>query len=504
MTAIEPATALGQHTSLWMDTAPGPGFGRLDGERTADVCVVGGGIAGMTTALLAQRAGAEVVLVEAEEVAGGATGFTTAKVSSQHGTIYSDLRDKHDEETARLYGAAQEWAVSEVVRLAEQEGVDCDLARRDAYCVAMDDKQREQVQQEADAASRAGLPASFVQHPPVPFENRGAVRFTGQAEFHPRKYVLGLARLFVEGGGEIFEHSRAQAMRDGERPYVITERGMVHADHVVVATGMPFIDRSAAWARAFPYRSYALSARIDGSPPDGMYITAGSPTRSIRDHDGLLLIGGDGHHVGEGEPTDEHYRALAEWARKHWQVQEFLHRWSTQDYMPADRLPLIGKATPVSRNVWIATGFQKWGMTNGTVAGAILAETLQGREHPWARIFDPNRLHRGGLGKLAVENARVAAHLVGDRLRRGLRDAEDLRPGEGEIARYEGHRKACYRDEAGVLHAVSPTCTHLGCEVRFNDAERSWDCPCHGSRFDPDGRVLAGPATTPLEREPVQ
>jgi glycine/D-amino acid oxidase-like deaminating enzyme/nitrite reductase/ring-hydroxylating ferredoxin subunit len=504
MTAIGTASELGRPTSLWVDTDPGERHPRLDGEHTADVCVVGGGITGVTTALLAARSGAKVILVEADDIAGGATGFTTAKVTSQHGTIYSDLTARHGEDVARTYGAAQEWAIERIARFVDEDALDCDWRRRDHYVFAFDDQQREQIEEEARAAARAGLPAGLVEHPPLPFETRGAVRFTGQAEFHPCRYVHGLVRRLQAAGGEVYERSRAQAVRDGDAPHVITERGMVYAQHVVVTTGMPFVDRSAAWARAFPYRSYLMSARIEGSPPDGMFISAGSPTRSLRDHDGLLLVGGEGHHVGEGRPTIEHYRALAEWARRNFQVQSFEHRWSTQDYMPADRLPLIGRANPLAKRVWIATGFQKWGMTNGTVAAAILAEAVQGREHEWARTFDPNRLQRGGLTKLVTENARVAAHFVGDRLRRGIPEADELTPGEGAIARLDGQRKACFRDDDGTLHAVSPTCTHLGCEVRFNDAERSWDCPCHGSRFDPDGRVLEGPATTPLDREPVR
>jgi glycine/D-amino acid oxidase-like deaminating enzyme/nitrite reductase/ring-hydroxylating ferredoxin subunit len=478
-------------SSIWLETA-GPEFPRLDRDITADVAVIGGGIVGVTTALLLHEAGARVVLIEANRVGHGVTGHTTAKVSSQHGLRYASLRSQHGAQAARAYGAANEDALKWIAARVEADGLDCDFRRRAAYVYS---QKWSEIEDEARAASTAGLPASFVSSAPLPFETGPAVRFDDQAEFHAYKYLLGLvARL-----PEVYEHTHAVQVGDAVR----TPGGMITAGHTIVATHFPFPDRSLAFARVHPQRSYAITCRIAGEPPDGMFISADEPTRSVRGVGDLLLVGGEGHRPGAD--TSDRYRRLEAFAREHWDVRAVEHRWSSQDLMPADGLPLVGRLTPWEPKVLMATGFAKWGMTNGTAAAQLLADLVLGRETPYASLFDPRRLHlRAGATKLVTENAKVAAHFIGDRLRdRGGRDLTDLAPGEGGIVSHDGERVAGYRDEDGALIAVSATCTHLGCQVRFNDAERTWDCPCHGSRFAVDGSVLEGPAVHRLQRKPL-
>jgi Rieske Fe-S protein len=319
--------------------------------------------------------------------------------------------------------------------------------------------------------------------------------------------VLGLADLIEREGGTIYERTRAMKARDGEPVTVETNTGgRVVAGNLVVATLMPFLDRGLFFARAFATRSYVITATYDGPLQEGMLINPGSPLRSIRSvphGDGeLLMIGGEGHSTGASEAKPERYEKLAAYARRHWDVGRIMHRWSSQDYEPDDGVPFIGPINRFSKGIYVATGLKKWGITGGTVAAELLTDRIAGRENPDAAPFSSTRIKPIAEGpKFLSENARVPFHLVGDRIRdRPTRDIEDLEPGEGAIVSKDGSKVAGYRDGAGALHAVSTRCTHLGCQVRWNAAESTWDCPCHASRFDTDGEVLNGPAVDPLAR----
>ena len=497
--------------SVWIETGPAqPAFPELDGDVEVDVAVIGGGIVGITTALLLTEAGIRVALLEADRLIHGVTGFTTAKVTSQHGLIYNRLRSRFGIEGARTYGDANETALAWIAERVARDGIECDFRRRAAYAYASSPSERSKVEAEAEAAAEAGLPARMTETAPLPWAVHGAVRFDDQAEFHVRRYLLALVDALTAGGGRVFEHTRAVEVDSHQQPAVVkTAGGRVIADQVVVATHYPFLDRSLAFARVHPERSYAIVCRIAGTPPDGMLISAGSATRSIRavpvDGEELLLVGGEGHRTGTGGDTEERYRRLEEFAREHWDVRSVDYRWSAQDNTTVDEVAYVGRLSPREDRVFMATGFAKWGMTGGTAAALLLADLLPGHESPWASLFDPNRLTlRASAPRLVKENLQAGMRFVGDRLTKpGRRNAEELLPGEGAIARLNGERVAAYRDEDGTLHAVSPTCTHLGCQVSFNAAERTWDCPCHGSRFAPDGRVLEGPALHRLEHKPT-
>ncbi|HEX5146662.1 MAG TPA: FAD-dependent oxidoreductase [Conexibacter sp.] len=502
-----------KRTSVWVDSAPAPRLHpQLDGDVHADVAVLGGGIVGITTALLLAEAGASVVLVEAGRLAGGTSGYTTAKVSSQHGLIYESLRSAHGAETARRYGEANEAGLAWIAARVAGDAIDCDFRRRPSYAYVTSPEDRGQLEREARAAADAGLPASLVQETPLPFPVAAAVRFEHQAELHPRKYLFALAeRLDAIDGARVFERSHAVEVGAHQGRQVAKGPGWrVLAERVVVATHYPFLDRGLAFARLRPERSYAIACRIAGTPPEGMFISAAGPTRSLRgiplDGRELLLVGGEGHVTGTEPDTELRYERLEAFAREHWDVRAVEHRWSAQDPITPDKLPYVGRLAPRSDRVLMATGFAKWGITNGTAAALLLADLCLGREAAWADLYDPNRLTlRQSLPRLARENAGVAAHFVGDRLRHAeKRPLEDLRPGEGALVEHDGERVAAARDEDGTLHAVSARCTHLGCLVAWNAAERSWDCPCHGSRFAPDGTVLEGPAVHRLEAKPLE
>jgi glycine/D-amino acid oxidase-like deaminating enzyme/nitrite reductase/ring-hydroxylating ferredoxin subunit len=499
---------LGRHASLWLERAADARFPRFQGDGRYDVAVIGGGITGVTAALLLARAGRSVVLVDQHAIAGGTTGHSTAKVTSQHGINYLRLRLTLGEGAARTYASGQEAAKERIAAFVADENIDCDFRRRPAYVYASSSWQRRLVEREASAARSAGLPATFVERSdvPLPFGTHGAMRFDDQAEFDAARYVRGLARSLGQAGGELFEQTRARHVDEGDPCTVRLETGAIRADHVVVATLLPFLDRGGYFARAFPNRSYVICARTGGPPLGAMLINAGPPIRSLRDvpHEGgeLLMVGGEGHHVGSGKARPERYEQLAEFAHRHWDVREITHRWSTQDYSADDGVPYIGRLHPFSKRVWIATGFKKWGITGGTLAGMLIADGILGSENAWSRLFSTSRIRpHAEAPRFLLENARAGVRMVLDRVREhGGRASDDLAPGEGGIVSHDGRKVAGYRDEGGRLHAISTRCTHVGCQVAFNAAETTWDCPCHGSRFTVDGDILNGPATAPLER----
>jgi glycine/D-amino acid oxidase-like deaminating enzyme/nitrite reductase/ring-hydroxylating ferredoxin subunit len=496
----------GKAASLWLEEEPRTSYPGLREPVKVDVAVLGAGIAGVTTALLLKRAGLTVAVVEAGRVGGGVTGHTTAKVSSAHGLKYASLRSNFGAEGAAAYAQANEAAIARIAAWVDEDGIACDFRRKPALTYAEAEGDLGEVEREVEAAVDAGLPATFVADAGLPWPTAGAIRFEDQAEFHPYRYLLALAAKIPGGGSHLFESTAAVGIERGRPTTVRTKRGDLQAEHVVVATHFPLLDRGLYFARMSAERSYCIAARADGEIPEGMYLSTESPAHSLRSHpapDGgeYLLVGGESHKTGQGGSTADRYARLADWAGEHFAVRSVAFRWSTQDAMPADGMPFVGRYLPRSERLWVATGFQKWGMTNGTAAAQILTDAILGKDNPWAAAFDPSRLKARAAGpKLVKENLNVGLHFAADRAEDALttRKAADLAPGEGAIVRAGLGQAAVYRDADGELHAVSPTCTHLGCHVVFNDGERSWDCPCHGSRFGVDGEVLQGPAVEPL------
>ena len=494
-----------RNRSVWAGTTPETAFPALEGPVDVDVAVVGGGITGLTTAFLLKEAGATVALVEAGRVASGTTGYTTAKVTSLHGLSYAELLAAQGEEKARQYGAANQAAVGTVAGLVERLRIDCDFERQAAYTYTEDPERVGDVVAEVEAATRLGLPAGYVETSPLPYPIRAAVRFDDQAQFHPRRYCLALAEALPGGGCHLFEDTRAlDVAEEADRVTVRTDRGAVVAKRAVVATLLPFVDLGGFFAKTAPYRSYALAVRVGGDVPQGMHLGADEPTRSVRTvrfgdgHVGLVL-GGESHKVGQGGDTRAYYERLESWARERFAVASVDYRWSAQDYVPVDAVPYVGRS-PRRARTYVATGFKKWGMSNGTAAAMILADAVLGRDNPWAEVFDATRVDAAASAKeFVTENLDVGRHFVAGRVARLLApSAEELAPGDGHLVELSGEKVAAYRDPEGALHAVSATCTHLGCTVTWNAAETTWDCPCHGSRFTTEGRVLQGPAVEDL------
>ncbi|MEU3254305.1 FAD-dependent oxidoreductase [Streptomyces sp. NPDC006997] len=500
--------------SYWLDTLPpGDPAPPPDGDLTVDVAVVGAGIAGLSTAWELVRRGRGVAVLEADRIAAGVTGHTTAKLSAQHTLVYDRLRRTRGADGARLYARSQTEAIRYAAQTVAELGIDCDWEDTDAYTFARDPAQVPTLRAEATAAREAGLPAEFVTETALPFPVAGAVRVAEQAQFHPRKYLLGLADGIRRLGGQLYEGTRVVGLKEGEPCQLTTEAGArITADAVVVATHYPVFDRALLFTRLSPRRELVVAAPLDAArAPEGMYITPEENTRSVRtaphrDGERLLIVTGEHFTPGAGGDTEERFERLAEWAGRHFGPLTFTHRWATQDNDSTDSVPLVGPLHPGSRHVQVATGFGGWGLSGGIMAGRLLCDRITGRESPWGELYDPRRIASVMREAPAFlkHQADVARHFVGDRLPATTRPSpDDIAPGDGAVLHVGGHRCAVHRDADGTLRAVSARCTHLGCVVAFNRAEQAWECPCHGSRFAPDGSVLQGPAVRPLERRDI-
>ena len=500
-----PQTSAEKHLSFWIDTTPGTDYPPMSGDVSADVAILGGGITGLTAAVLLKRMGRTVVLIDARRVAEGISGHTTAKVTSQHKLIYDTLIKQHGEKKARLYAEANEVAIDRVETFVNEGEIDCDFRRLPAYVYAESADMLQQLRAETEAAQRVGLPASFVDEAPLPFPVEGAVRFDNQAQFHIRKYLLALAKEVPGDGSHLFENTRALDVSSGEPCTVATDKGFVTAQDVIVATHIPFTFQGEFWGKSYPQREYGIAARIGETVAvEGMSISAGSPTRSVRtasrDGETVLIVVGEPHKVGEETDTEKHYRNLEQWARERFGVTEFENRWSAQDYYSFDELPFVGNVGPGSEHVYVATAFRAWGLTNGTAAAVLLSDLINGSENEWAHLYDSTRAASLANKQALEEGLDQALHFVKDRLAGASVDTRHVAPGEGKVVGRPGDQTAVYRDPDSLVHAVSARCTHLGCIVAWNPAETSWDCPCHGSRFSVDGEVLQGPAVRDLEK----
>ena len=509
------AVAAEEGISVWAATQEMPAPPPLTGKPRVDVCVVGAGITGISTAYLLTREGRSVAVLERQPQLGGSeTRYTTAHLVTALDTSYRNLVQYHGEDGARQAAASHASAIDKIETIAREEGIACDFRRLDGYLFGAGERKDAKVlQQEFEAARAAGVPVEKVSTTRIAGVDLGpSIRFPNQAQFHPLKYLARLVEILRERRVKIFAKTEVTEVReedDGKLVRVIASDGAeVEAGHVVIATNTPFIDWVTMHTKQFPYRTYAIGMRVRESaefPPVLLWDTA-EPFHYVRTHHDpesgtILIVGGEDHKTGQADDARARYARLEAWARERFGsvAGEVAYRWSGQVIQSMDGLAFTGK-NPKSNHsrVVIHTGDSGNGMTHGTIAAMLLTDLIQGRSNEWADLYDPARKNLRAAKEFAAENLNVAAQYA-DWVTPGEAESEaEVAPGTGVVVRRGLQKIAVHRDDEGHIYERSAVCTHLGCIVAWNNAEKSWDCPCHGSRFSPQGAVLNGPANAPL------
>ena len=496
--------------SLWLKQSV-PSYPSLTENKTAEVGVIGGGIVGIITAYLLAKAGKKVTLIEARDILSGVTGNTTAKISAQHGLIYNELINTFGEKKARLYYEANRDGLNLIKDISESLSIECDFETRDASVFSTSSKGKKQIEKESQAYQKLLIDGTLTngQVDELPFETTAALTMPKQAQFHPVKFLAPLLKEIEKLGGEIYENTRAVKVCKGKMRVHLENGSSLDCEKVVVATHYPFNDFNGLYfSKLSIERSYLLAAKVNNPVPQGMYISAESPSRSLRSArsesgEEYLLIGGDGHQSGKSHThTNVHYRNLENFGKAWFDLQNAPYHWSAQDLTTLDKVPYIGQMTRSSENIFVATGFNKWGMAMGATAGQLFTDMILNRDNQYSDLFDPtrNKLKGKDLQQFTKKNVAVGKDFVVKHAKRPDKAAENLAIDEGGLVTVNGKKVGGYRDSDGQLHLVKTNCTHMGCGLDWNDAERSWDCSCHGSRFSYKGDVLDGPAVKPLEK----
>jgi len=496
-------------TSVWMATSETPTQSRLKESIRTDVCIIGAGIAGLTTAYLLGREGRSVVVLDDGLIGGGMTGRTTAHLTNAYDDRYVEIEKLHGGEAARLTAESHTAAIDKVSEIVSAENINCDFEWLDGFLFAQTRDEVGLLRDELAAAHRAGLVGveKVARAPLDSFDTGPALRFPRQAQFHPLRYLNGVARAVMTESGRIFGQTHASRIEGGTSARIETSHGpVVTSEVVVVATNTPVNDRVAIHTKQAPYVTYVIGVQVPrDSVTRALYWDTGDPYHYVRlesdkqkPYD-LLIVGGEDHKTGQANDGDERYGRLEQWTRERFpQMHEVEFRWSGQVMEPADGLAFIGRNPLDEDNVFIATGDSGQGMTHGTIAGMLLTDLIQGRKNKWKDLYSPSRIRLKAIPEYASENINVAGQYAGYVTAGDIKSDSELKRGEGAIMREGIGKIAVHRDHAGNLHKLSAICPHLGCVVAWNSSEETWDCPCHGSRFSAEGRVYQGPANSDL------
>jgi glycine/D-amino acid oxidase-like deaminating enzyme/nitrite reductase/ring-hydroxylating ferredoxin subunit len=495
-----------QSRSLWMDV-PGIDAASLPGDLETDVLVIGAGIAGLSTAYELMQTGRKVTVVDRGRPARGMSARTSAHLTCEIDDSNHDLIHRWNVDAALTYYASQCAAIDRIEEISNAEGIDCDFMRVDGYLVPAWEEDVDSLRKEVTAALQAGFSdAEWIEHGPGPFAAWPAVRFPGQARFHPLKYLYGLLAVLRARGVEVYGHTPVLTLDEQEGNVVArcTDERSITATAVVVATNTPFHLTLPIHTKQAPYRTYVIAARAPkGTVPDALIwdtLEPGYHYVRIQPGDGhdVVIVGGEDHKTGEENDMPQRFARLENWARALYPgLGEVTHRWSGQVMEPADYVPFVGRS-PLHERVWLVTGDSGQGLTTGVAASLMLVELVNGGEHPWAQLYDPSRSVMHGLKEYLTENLEATRHWVAHIGVGDVDSTDELQPGQGAITKIDGQAVAAFRTPEGELRLLSATCTHAGCVVRWNGLERCWDCPCHGSQFSTDGEPLQGPANRPL------
>jgi glycine/D-amino acid oxidase-like deaminating enzyme/nitrite reductase/ring-hydroxylating ferredoxin subunit len=492
---------------FWRENIEIATFPKLENDLDVDVVIVGGGISGLTSAYVLVNMGLKVAVLEANKLVNGTTGHTTAKITAQHDLIYDEFIQHFGKSTARLYYEANMEALQFIQKTVEEHQIECDFKVQDAYLYSTTDEYAQKIRTEEEAYKKLGIDGGIVESIPFDIKVKNALVMKDQAQFHPVKYLAHLTQIIKEKGGLIFEHTVAVNVETGEKPAVLTRDGnRVTAGFVLSCSHFPFYEGLGLYsARMYADRSYVVAVKAKTKYPEGMYLSVDQPSRSLRsasyNGEELMIVGGGGHKTGQENDTMKEYSALGDFSEQVFEVKDIVNRWSAQDLTTLDKIPYIGELTADQPNILVATGFRKWGMTNSTVAALLFKDIILKRKNQYRDLYSPSRFYaHPSLKNFFLTNVDVAKHLIKGKLDIPQKNVDDIPNGEGAVISINGHRKGAYKDEDGKVYIVDTTCTHVGCEVAWNCGEKSWDCPCHGSRFSYTGEVLEGPAEKPLQQ----
>jgi glycine/D-amino acid oxidase-like deaminating enzyme/nitrite reductase/ring-hydroxylating ferredoxin subunit len=499
----------GACNSLWQDTTQNFSGKKVEvnPDQFFDVIIAGGGITGITTGLLLQKAGKSVLIAEAQSPGFGTTGGTTAHLNTFFDTPYNIIQKKFGDESAKLVAKGARQALDLIKRNIEEYQIDCDHKELPGYLFSQDEKQSKELEDIVKATGECDIKCSWSQHIPVFMPFQKAVEFPDQATFHPTRYLMGLAKAFEEAGGVLLENCRITDVDELESGHTVTSsRGTFKSQYFIYATHIP-PGVNLLHFRCAPYRSYAIAVKLDQQEayPDALIYDMYDPYHYYRtqqiDGESYFIAGGEDHKTGHEENTEACFRRLEAYIRKYFPVKEVVNRWSSQYFEPTDGLPYIGHLPGHPGTMYVATGYGGNGMIYSAVAAITLTDLIAGGKSEYEELFDPNRIKMvAGFSNFVKEAADVVGHLIGKTIlpHEKLEELADMAPGEAKIAKYDGQRLALYKTEKGRVYALNTACTHIKCEVAWNSAEKTWDCPCHGSRFSYKGEMLSAPARKDL------
>ena len=492
--------------SLWIETTKDEIIlNPLEKDKETEICVIGGGLFGLTTAYYLTQQGKKVIVLEKGEIGEKVSGNTTGKITSQHGLFYEHLINDYGKEYAKKYLEANEEAIENIKEIIKKEQIECEFYKQNAYVYTMQEDEVIEIQKEVEAVKELGKEAEFVTQTELPFKIKGAIKFKEQAQFHARKYMIGLCKAILKQN-EIYAYTTVtDVVKEEDKYNIYTDRGNVKAKYVVIATHYPIINMPGFYfTKMYQSTSYLIAIETDKKLPQGMYISAKEPIYSFRTatYNGkqILLIGGSEHKTGKAIEDNSNYKELEKKAKELYPDCKILFKWNTRDCISLDKIPYIGEYSNIMKNMYVGTGFKKWGMTLSNIAGKIVSDKIMGKENKYETIFNSTRIkpikNRWEVKNMVEETVKS---IVLNKFKIEPEDLKQIENDNGAIIEINGENVGIYKDTQGKIYAVKPNCTHLGCLLTWNNLDKTWDCPCHGSRFDYRGRNIYEPAIKDLE-----
>lgn len=492
--------------SLWIETTKNKiNLNSLNSNEETDVCVIGGGLFGLTTAYYLTKCGKNVIVLEKGEIGEKVSGNTTGKITSQHDLFYEHLINDYGEEYAKKYLEANEKAIQNIKCIIKEEEIDCDFSIQKSYVYTTKEDEVIEIKKEVEAVNKLGKDAKFVNKIDLPIKIKGAIEFDRQAQFHPRKYMIGLSNV-ISKQNKIYQYTTVTDLEKfGDKYKIYTDRGEIYAKYVVIASHFPIINMPGFYfLKMYQSTSYLIAIETSHQLPQGMYINIREPLYSFRtaSYNGkeVLLIGGIGNKTGEPIEDDSHYKELEKKAKEMYPDCKVLFKWNTRDCISLDKIPYIGEFSNIMKNIYVGTGFKKWGMTLTNVAANIVSDKITGNENEYADIFTATRV-KPIKNRWEVENMikQTVNSIALNKLKIEPYNIEQIEKDNAAILEIDGKNVGVYKDTNGKIYAVKPNCSHLGCLLSWNNLDKTWDCPCHGSRFDYMGKAIYEPAINDLE-----